>query len=309
MSSIVLFQQGNKSMHPNGVFYDPWESHIFDTIDQIRLWNPSILIYFIADKIEQSTANQLKKKNVIYVDIESLTLDRDISFLSNYFLGDKNPLWKTSLVRFFYIEQLIKKYDLNGVFTFDNDVLVYTDLNEIHTKIENKYANIAITKLDQHALICGMTWIKNANSIKLLNDSLIDVMQSPENLKMNECALLNESWKRCGDYLLGMLPIWFEGSYSDKCNEIGGFFDPATIGQFLGGTHNGHPKYYIVMHHELGPRIQRMINSHSHVIVKNKDQFNRYYYAFAESKNLEKQYKLYSMHVHSKKMKEFMSNA
>lgn len=308
MSSIILFQQGDKCFDPkSGLFYDPWKSHIFDTLDQIRLWNRDISIYFIADKIETDTLCELKKRNVIYID-GNLKLDRDISFLLNYCPNETNPLWKTSLGRFFYIEQVIKDYDLNGVFTFDNDVLVYCNLDEIENKMCKHYENNAITRVDQNALICGMMWLKNKHSIKLLNDALIEMVKIPQNLHLNECALLGECWKKYGNFLIDMLPIWFEGQYSDKCDDIGGFFDPATIGQFFGGCQNGSPKGHIMMHHELGPRLHKMIQTESHVILKNKDDMNRSYFSFKELKNSEKEYKLYSIHVHTKKMKEFMSN-
>lgn len=308
MSAIVLFHQANKSMDPKtGMFYDPWTSYIFDTLDQIRIWNPTIPIHFVVNADEVPPLTEFSRRGVNFIPAASLRIERDIEVISDYFKSDPNPLWRSSFMRFFYIEQVIRDYGIHGAFTFDNDVLVYSDLSDINRVFSATYSNNAITRVDQNGLICGMMWFRDSNSIGMLNDSLIEAVQFPQNRKLTECNLLNVVWKLFGDYLLGNIPIWFDGTYSDGCSQLKGFFDPCTIGQYLGGCHNGSPKYSIMMHHEIGPRLMQVLKSGTHTIQRMQDSNEKGYYAFVSNLTSET-IKLHSLHIHSKKMKEFMSH-
>lgn len=307
MSAVVLFHQSNKSMDPKtGLYYDPWSSHMLDMLDQIRTWNAEIPIHFVVDAEDVPPPIEFNQRNVNFIPVSSLRVERDIGILSDYFGGDPNPLWRSSFMRFFYIEQVIRDYSIQGAFTFDNDVLVYEDLLNINKFFSLSYKENAITRIDQNGMICGMVWFRNENSIRRLNDSLIEAVKLPQNRKLPECNLLNVVWRSFGDSLLGDIPIWFDGTYSEGCSELGGFFDPLTIGQYLGGCHNGSPKHHIMMHHEIGPRLMRVLKSGTHTLNRIHDENGRGYYAFVSTKTSQA-IKLHSLHIHSKKMKEFMS--
>ena len=306
MSSVILFQQGDRCLDPKtNTYFDPWESHIYDCVKQIRIWNSDLQLYMIVDSDFNPPNYFINEYNVTIVKTESLKLDRDIESTSDYFLNDKNPLWRSSFVRFFYIEQLIKNENLTNIFTFDNDVLVYTNLSDLSNKMKKNFTNASITRISDDGVVCGMLWLKNVESIKILNDSLLELYSIPGNNKLSETILLDQVCRIYGNEVLDTLPIWYEGKLSSKLEEFDGFFDPGTIGQYLGGCHNGSPRGHIMTHHSLGPELLKFRGNKSNQILMKIDDHNRYFIAFKDAMT-QKEFKLNSLHVHSKNLKEFM---
>jgi hypothetical protein len=307
MSSIVLYHSGKGSVDPKtNQFYDPWRNHIWDTIEQIRLWNPLIPCYFIVDEDKNEIPDSFKfeKYTIEYIHSDSLPLTKEVKEMNWYFADSSNPLWERAFIRFFYIESLIKDKRLESVFTFDNDVLVYCDLNLIGEKCKSLYQSAAITRADKREMVCGMMWIKDVNAIQSINKEMIDIVKIKENNRLTEMILLHKVWENKGNSVLADFPIWFMGDYSDNNTELGGIFDPCTISQYMDGTHNGSPPGTIITHHELAPRIATRL----YKIVYENDFVGRKFFSVLNTKTQTK-HKINSLHMHSKRMKEFMSNA
>jgi hypothetical protein len=306
MSAIILYQQGENCLDPKtNSYYDPWSSHIYDCIKQVREWNKEIDFYLILDSTIEPDTEFIKKYKVNIINSEELILDRDISFLSDYYLLDRNPLWRSSFIRFFYIEQLIKNKNLKNVFTFDNDVLIFSDLSSISTKFQYLYKQCAITRISDDGIVCGMLWISNYSAMQKLNNAIIELYSMPNNSRLTETSLLHQVNTNFGEDLLSSLPIWYDGQYSKNFQIFEGFFDPGTFGQFLGGCHNGSPRGHIMMHHLLGPEIKKYTEDISMNFMGKTDDDGRYYYYF-KSNDKSAEIKLHSLHVHSKNLKEFM---
>jgi len=306
MSSIVLYHSGKQSLDPKAnQFYDPWRNHIWDAIEQLRLWNPSIPCYFIVDEhtTEIPDCFKFEKYSVQPIHTSSLSLCKDAAEMDWYFADEANPLWKRAFMRFFYIESLIKDKGLESVFTFDNDVLVYCNLDSLGERCETLYPSAAITRVDRKEMVCGMMWIRDGNSIQSINKEMIDIVKIKENNRLTEMILLHKAWERKGNALLAELPIWFMGDYSTHNTELEGIFDPSTISQYLAGCHNGSPPGTIMMHHELGPRIATRL----YKILYEKDFAGRKFFLVLNTKTQTK-HKINSLHMHRKRMKEFMSN-
>ena len=307
MSNIVLYHSGKHSMDPKTKqFYDPWRNHIWKTIEQIRLWNQYIPIYFIVDqnKTEIPDSLNFEKYSVECIHTSSLSLPKDRERMDWYFNDESNPLWKRAFMRFFYIESLVRDKKLKSIFTFDNDVLIYSDLESIGKKCETLYESSAITRQDRRELICGMMWIKDAVAIESINQEMLDIVKVKENNRLTEMILLHKVWERKGNSLVSDLPIWFMGDYSEHNNELEGIFDPITISHYIAGCHNGSPPGTIMMHHELGPRIATRL----YKVVYEKDFVGRKFYSVLNTKTQTK-HKINSLHMHCKRMQEFMSNA
>ena len=91
MSNVVLFQTGNKSRDPKtGNYYNPWDSHIWLCIEQIRIWNPLINIYMITDDSEISDEINFIKYKIIREHISNLETKYDVQNLQ-YFDSSINP--------------------------------------------------------------------------------------------------------------------------------------------------------------------------------------------------------------------------
>lgn len=306
MSAIILFQQGDKCLNPQtNTYYEPWESHIYDCLSQCRKWNKKVPLYVILDSEYKPNAEFIEDLNVTIVDTSSLVLSRNLDSLSDYYKNDRNPLWRSSLIRFFYIEQLMKDEKLDNVFTFDNDVLVYSDLEDLCDIFVKNYQNCAITRISDDGIVCGMTWFKNIESISRLNDKLIEFNRLDEFSKLSETTLLHNIHIRSENDLIELLPIWYSGSNSNGIDDFKGFFDPGTFGQFLGGCHSGSPPGHIMLHHLLGKEIKNFVETREFEMVKNIDKFGRYYFSMKSNFD-SREYKIHSIHVHSKKLKQFM---
>ena len=141
MSCVVLCHLGAKCFDPKSqTYYDPWKSHIWDVVAQIRKWDAIIPIYFIVDEHIENILNykNFNLLNIHPVQTKDLNLEIDLQDL-NYFQSHQDPLWKNSLHRFFYIHALLKSKCLENCITFDNDVLVYTNLTELINKLKQLY--------------------------------------------------------------------------------------------------------------------------------------------------------------------------
>lgn len=304
MSAVVLFHSGKFSIDPKThLGYDPWQSHILDGLKQLRIWNPQIPIYFIVDENIDIYKKNLDELHVNLIKTKDIILDRNLSFLNDYFSGQKNNLWKTSFMRFFYIEQIIKNNKLTDVFTYDNDVLIYFDMEKYIEKFQKLCGEIGITRIDQNGLICGMVWIRNHSSLIKLNDIMSKLVQN-DNKNVPECNLLQKAWIEGGDSLLTPIPIWYFGPYSENWKEYDGIYDPATIGQFLCGCHNGSPQGTVMIHHEIGSRLKQFVESGGE-IKKLLDVKGRTFYGMFHFKKYI--CKINSIHMHNKKLKEFMN--
>ena len=304
-SSVILFQSGNTSIDPKtDQEYDPWKSHIIDGLRQLRLWNPNIPIYFIVDGDVEPHIPVLDELRIDVVHAEDMDISRDMTYYAEYFSGERNHMWKTSFLRFFYIEKLMRLKNLSSVFTFDNDILIYSDLEKMSPCFDEFCGHTAITRVDQTAFVCGMMWIRDADSLSELNDIMLSFIKDPSNRRINECSLLHKAWLIGGDSLISSIPIWWCGSYSDNWEQYGGIFDPATIGQMIGGCHNGSMPGTIMIHHEIGPRMKKFIGSGGS-IVRTMDNDHKSFYSFVDQQG-NPICKINSIHMHNKNLKDYI---
>ena len=299
MSNIVLYHTVNKSLNPlSGEYYDPWSNHIWLCIEQIRKWNPTIPIFMITDDIEVAQKQNFEKYAVIREFVGKLTTTYDIDSLP-YYNNDNNPMSRSSGIRTFYIEEVMKKNNLSDVFTFDNDVLVYCDLEKIGTILSSLIERTAITPVSYQEMVFGMCYIKNTESLSIINKRIWKMINEKKNL--SDMVMWHDIWKDSGISLVDILPIWIFEEFSALLTNIGGIFDPASIGQYLLGCHNGNPAGSLFPHHYIHNRLREG----SYTFLKQKDDHDRIYISLYDN-NTKKEYKILSIHVHNKKLKELM---
>jgi len=289
--NVILFHKGElPTFLPN-------------TILQIKKYNPNIDIYFISNNKNSELENVCK-----FIDLKDLNSDYIKYFeQSNFYSNDPNPLWGTSIERFFYIHELIRKFNLVNIFHFDNDVLIYDSFDNILNKITDE-KNL-ITAANENNLVCGMFYTKNYESLSEIIDVMylkIKMGQSElesiyknrnviyknkivEEFHLNEMTLLKiiqEETSCIKNFPITPLDENFEKF--EIC------FDPSSWGQNLGGTHQNHPSGYYALHHFIGRFIDQNIlkvvfeNNKPYIIYKNK------------------YFKLFNLHIHSKKLETWV---
>ena len=300
MSNIVLYQTGNRSRDPkNGTYYDPWENHIWLCIEQIRKWNPYINIYLITDDCDIKQKDNFEVFKVNREFIEKLETRFDVDGL-DYFRDSLNPSERACGLRPFYIESVIKKYNLKNVFSFDNDVLIYCDLNEISKIIEEKYERIGLTPDSKDRMVLGMCYIKNLDAITDINNYLWEYMNDNKKKYLIDMALWNFVYSEMGKSYIDVLPTWVDGLFSGNHQEIGGIFDPSSIGQFLLGCDNGNPPGTLFYDHYIHNRLSEKV----YEFKFNFDGDKKYLQVLNKKLGLES--KILSIHVHNKKLKLLM---
>jgi hypothetical protein len=209
------------------------------TFSQIRIFNPDVVVYFITNK-EHLKDDVFKEYNIIPVNKDLYHSDKISSFERLY---KKPGFWTITATRLIYIENFIRKKNLTDVYHFENDVLLYYDLKELHDIFINLFKGLAITRGGTDKCMTGFMFIKNAGSISEMTDFFISLLSElgVNGIKnkyrmdmVNEMTLMSVYFASHG----GSLPTMPHSEYANQFNSI---FDPASYGQFVGGTTNGMP--------------------------------------------------------------------
>lgn len=308
-SSIVIYQVGSKSYNPKTKnHYDPWENHIWTSLEQARKWSPNSKIVVILDDENVYNKQNFEKLNIKWEKISDLKPRYNEDLISQSdggkkWEGDTDPLWKACLMRPFYIEEVMKKHNLTNTFSFDNDVMIYCNLDEIAEKLSRVYARTAMTAEHENALIFGMVYIRDYKALVDINDKFWNLINEKDNPQNHLDMLL---WRRTqlelGDAYVDTLPIWVDGSFSKFWSYIGGIFDPISIGQFLGGSNLGHTPGTIFTHHYIGRMLQTQKWGFSEMLTEDGKR-----YFVVVDKTTGNKVKILSLHIHGKELKKFTS--
>jgi hypothetical protein len=131
----------------------------------------------------------------------------------------RDSFWISTTARFFYIESLIKLYQLTNVFHIENDIMIYENLNDIQVNTNKLY----MVKDSINRVIPSILFIPSLVHINNLNTYIIDTLSNSNNL-LNDMDLL-------GTYSNNDV-VYFPFHFDDNTSFI---MDGAAIGQYLGG--------------------------------------------------------------------------
>jgi len=222
----------------------------------------------------------------------------------DYFANDFNPTPRSCAFRYFYIEEVIKKHNLTNVFTFDNDVLLFCELNSIENKLASIYKT-AITAEAANAFILGMMFIRDYESLVEINDAFWKMMRDEKGKLLTDMFIWMHVANQIGFSKLNRLPSWVSGGggYSDLHKIVGGIFDPSSIGQHLLGCDNGNPPGCLFPHHTIHQMIAKEPSRWA--FVSNTDDVGRKQY-YVKDKSNDTLTKILSIHVHCKRLSDLM---
>jgi len=211
-------------------------SYVYDCIKQIESTQTNYKLFLLTD----ACVNIEKLVNVEIVNFNDIKIPE----LENikFYTQNNDPLWRTSFERFFYIKNFIKYRNYNNIVHFDNDVLIYINVNNIINKLEQNITNIGIPSHKLGEFVCGFVYIKNSNSIELLcNELLLLAAQGEKELEIklqsmpHEMRLLGHIFET-NNTLITPLPILPFKEQSDLYETFNGVFDPSSYGQYFGWT-------------------------------------------------------------------------
>ncbi len=213
---------------------------------------------------------------------------------------DQNPLWFSSILRVYALNYVSKKLNLDYFSHFDNDVLIYKNIEEIK---QEKYFNensINITKSDHDHLVFGFSYFPNLELIENLCNFFDEIFENYNYFSNNYARGKNLSEMRMLKIVETMNPDMFNILDALPYNNNKYLFDPSSYGQYFDGAHLKRGNYYfkrryISLSHTVGREIK---SKRIKPIYQNKSPLVRF-----ENKS----YELVNLHMHSKNLGKFLN--
>lgn len=293
-------------------------NYLIDAVHQARLFNAHAEIIVIAEQkaIDDANESRFLEEEVVFVPCESLkATDAHHIFLNKTSLDTKfrEGFWRNCTERFYFIEELMHKYNLTDIFHLEYDNMLYVDLQEL-LAFFHLYPNIAATFDNDDRCIPGFVYFAHAQAAAKLTQHITDMCDSG----LNDMQVIARYRKKCGETEIGTLPIIMPAYaqkyelktatgfsvvspavYSAHFEEFNSIFDAAALGQYLGGID---PRNGVSMPGFINESC--VFNSSRMTFRWIKDSKNRSvpYIIFDR-----KQYRINNLHIHCKNLKKFAS--
>ncbi len=234
---------------------DTLPTYLPTALNQAATFNPDADLILVANQqaVEKAKNTLTMHDNFTIVTCEDLKKSQEHTFFQLIPSLDRRyrgGFWHFAVERFFYIEDLMRKYQLKHVFHMESDVMVYFDLSEILPVMEKEYPGIAATLDNDERAIAGFIYFNNQKVAR----SLISFMLMSSNKKLNDMELIALYKQSNEGHNLRHLPIIppsyaskyplqspmghqvvDKGVFSNNFTEFNSIFDAAAIGQYLGG--------------------------------------------------------------------------
>ena len=275
---------------------------------QIRVFNPDIeVIMIMGEKYIDKHIDVMSKYNIVPIPYESLEDDENVIEFNklSWFKawGKPNTLYPSpenfvhgTSARLFYLNAFLKKNKLNDIFHIENDIMLYGNLAELN--FQDMFDDFVATKVGPAYMSCALVYIAKYQHMQSLCDFYLSWMR----LGNEEIMRRNKHIEMVHEMTL--LTIYENIQYipalpdQDNFDKIGILFDPASWGQFLGGTNNaGNTKGWAGSHHYIGEQI----------ITGNYSAYFRDGVPTVINLKTNETYELFNLHIHCKRLEEFLT--
>ena len=280
-------------------------SHLERCIEQYRVFNKEDL-FILTDR--ENIPLITPRPGVFVLPLEDYRSDKLERFDAKFNYTSKE-FWNASTARFFYLENFLRVHNLHHIVHFENDVLVYFDIEKYTHVFQQLYPTMATTPCDPDHLTSGFMYFNNYTALERMNDFFMTVLTQHGNIetaqKVLHIDMANDMtmMKRFADAsgVVGILPALPFGEVSQGIELFDAIFDGAGWGQYIGGTQTNGPGISYAGH-----VVGAFIRAHPEwqVTWQVKDGLRLPYLC-----NEDKQVKINNLHIHSKNMRLFMSRA
>lgn len=286
------------------------------SIFQARLFNKKCHIFFIANseaiRNDVALINKLKEYQVIITPCENLTpttAHKEFDLICKRRAIGNYTRFTTE--RFFYIEELMTKYNLNDVFQVECDVMLYINLENYLDLLHKYYKGIACPFENDYIASVSITYFSNHEIIKQFNDYIIYNQKG----QYYDCDMfLLGSFKNYStskevehlptitkDYIHRTILINARGEmpsnpwkYWNRIEEWNSIFDNDAIGTFL---FTGNYKEFT----------RPFFDPHQYTYTWELDQENRLIPYICHTDSYQMKYRINTLHIASKKLEKFLS--
>jgi hypothetical protein len=271
---------------------DNFQEYILTNIEQLIKLNHKNIYVITNSHLFNKFENHKDKITLI----DSNTLNDRYNYASKTTLNKtfRNGFWYLTSMRFFYIYEFMKQYNIEDVIHLENDVLIYYNCDEIINKFDKKYIYIPFDSYKRN--IASIMYIPNATVFKKIID----------NYDINKNDMENFSIIKQRTELIQNLPIFinnnsltieqkFVSTNSDKFPFI---FDAAAIGQYVGGVDPKNSPGNTVGF--INETCVIKYNNYK-IIFKIVDGLNKPFIIIHD-----KEYPIFNLHIHSKNLVKFV---
>ena len=269
-----------------------FQEYILTNIDQlIKLGNKNIYVITNSHLLSNFDKYSLKI-NLINAD----ELNESYNFNTKSVLDStfRDGFWKLTSLRFFYIYEFMKIYNITNVIHLENDVLIYYNCEELINLVNKNFVYIPFDTFKRN--IASIMYIPNVEVFKTILDNYNFDKNDMENFSMIK--------QKTG--IIQNFPIFIKNNnltdeqkfVSNNSNIFPFIFDAAAIGQYLGGVDlrniPGDTKGFV----------------NETCVIK----YNNYNIWFEEVDEIKKPFikiedkkvPIFNLHIHSKNLKEFV---
>ena len=211
------------------------------TIKQIITWNPGAEIHMI---LSRNSAR--RSKNYSINGSVKIWIAEDIPFSPSHLhflqttqlegLSFRHGFWRAAAERLYFVLDFLIMMDINEIIHLENDNMIYFETKVLVPKLRKLYLGLAALPLshleDGFRATAGLLYVGCRNSLRKLLENV--------NPDSNDMCMLGTYTREVGDHDSDFLPVIFPGSisfpyFSKNFEVLGGLFDAAPHGQFLGG--------------------------------------------------------------------------
>lgn len=230
----------------------------------------------------------------------------DINSSKRHIVYGSPDYWCVTSTRLFYIYEYCKKFNIKEYFHFENDIMVYSDVNDILTIIKENdlYSNIAITRGTNNKIMTGFMYVGNNDIMGDILKSFISYLDDKMDLfkygidMINEMGLLHIYQIKNTEKLVN-LPTFPNEILTQDFKYFNSIFDPATYGQYLDGIPSN-PGISILPDSYIGDEIRKDSS-----ITITFESLNGLRVPHLNYKN--EKIKINTLHIHSKRLYLFLS--
>ena len=225
-----------------------------NAVSQARLFN-ECPIYLIANECAlQTIPDELQKARAICVAAESLLSEpqhewfKRVSRLDRHFRGG---FWLFTTERFFYLYELMKKYDLSDVFHLEYDNMLYANVQSLLPVFYRFYSGkIGATFDNDNRCVAGFFYVADRHPLGKFLEFVVKNVRKETNDMGFLAGFRNSEEGFCIEQLPIVGPSYVEerglrSAYNhvtsrpelffNHFEEFQSVFDAAALGQYLGG--------------------------------------------------------------------------
>jgi hypothetical protein len=269
-----------------------FQEYILDNIQQLINLNHET-IYVLTNERFCNLFDKFSEK-IKLIAIETLNDSYNFYSRTNLDKSFRNGFWSLTSLRFFYIYEFMKKYDVKDVIHLENDVLIYYNCNEILNFFDKNYIYLPFDTFKRN--IASIMFIPSCDILK----NILDNYDFSKNDMENFSIIKNKTG------LIKTLPIFPKinttneeiNFVSENFKDFNLIFDAAAMGQYLGG---------------IDPK-----NDSSNTIGFVNEtcviKYNNYKFFYNVIDKIKKPFllinnipfRVFNLHIHSKNLKNFM---